>query len=102
MPDLDSTLLRQGRAAMSYSDMVAFAEMVESRPMIKLLEELPGIAALSDTKFHLALTILRRRFRGESAIDQLQLRIIADEIAGSAAEAGIAQRIRGMFAVDEA
>ena len=102
MPDLDSTLLRQGRTAMSYSDMVTFAEMVESRPMIKLLEDLPGIAALSDTKFHLALTILRRRFRGESSVDQLQLRIIADEIAGTIEESEPAHRIRSLFVLDEA
>ena len=102
MPDLDTTLLRQGRAALSYSDMLTFAEMVESRPIVKLLDELPGIAALSDSKFRLATTILRRRFRGESPVHQLQLRIIADEIAGVMGDAEIARRIRSMFAVDEA
>ncbi len=102
MPDLDTTLLRRGREATSYSDMVVFAETVETRPMIKLLEELPGIASLSETKFHLATTILRRRFRGESPIDQLQLRIIADEIAGTSGDDELARRIRSMFAWDEA
>jgi hypothetical protein len=102
MPDLDTTLLRQGRAALSYTDMLTFAETVESRPIIKLLEELPGIAALSDSKFRLASTILRRRFRGEAPVHQLQLRIIAGEIASAVNDAEIAHRIRSIFAYDEA
>lgn len=95
--DPDSTLIRRGQSAFSYSDMVVFAETVESRPIGKLLEELPGIAGLSETKFHLAAKVLRQRFRGESPADQLQLRVIADEIAGSVPDGDLALRIRGIF-----
>ena len=49
--DPDSTLVRRGQNALSYSDMVAFAESVETRSLSTLLEELPGIARLSDTKY---------------------------------------------------
>ena len=95
--DPDSTLVRRGQNALSYSDMVAFAETVETRPISKLLEELPGIAQLSDTKFTIASNVLRQRFRGESPIDQLQLRVIAEEIAGGVPDRDLAQRIRGIF-----
>ena len=59
---------------MTYTDMVAFAESVEVRPLLKLLEELPDIASLSDSKFRIASTVMRRRFRLESPIEQIQLR----------------------------
>jgi len=95
--DPDSTLVRRGQNALSYSDMVAFAESVETRPLSTLLEELPGIARLSDTKFTIASKVLRQRFRGESPVDQLQLRIIADEIAGGVDDRDLAHRIRGIF-----
>src|ERR1051325_4930843 len=66
---LDSTLIRRGRSALSVSEMVAFVDMLETRPLIKVLEELPELARLSEAKFTLATKTLRRRFRGESVID---------------------------------
>jgi hypothetical protein len=100
--DLDSTLIRRGKGAMTYSDMVAFAESVEVRPLGKLLEDLPGIAALSDSKFRIASTVLRRRFRLESPIEQIQLRVIADEIASAVEDRIVANRIRDVFHMDHA
>lgn len=87
---------------MTYPDMVAFAEHVESRPLFKLLDELPELAQLSETKFKITLNVLRRRFRGESPVDQLQLRVIANEIAGNAGDAELARRIRSVFEFDRA
>ncbi|MEK6371447.1 MAG: hypothetical protein AABO58_02015 [Acidobacteriota bacterium] len=52
--DFDSTLIRRGRSALSVSEMVAFVETLEARPLIKLLEELPELARPSDAKFVLA------------------------------------------------
>lgn len=100
--DLDSTLIRRGKNAMTYSDMVAFAESVETRPLGKILEELPGIASLSDSKFRIASTVLRRRFQLESPIEQIQLRVIADEIASAVEDRSVANRIRDVFHIDHA
>ena len=100
--DLDSTLVRRGQNAMTYTDMVAFAESVETRPLAKLLEELPGIAGLSDSKFRIASTVLRRRFQLESPIEQIQLRVIADEIASAIGDRVVANRIRDVFRMDHA
>lgn len=100
--DADSTVVRAGRSAMTYSDMVAFADAIEDRPLPKLLEDLPGIAALSDSKFRIASNVLRRRFRLESPIDQIQLRVIADEIASGMEDRVVAKRIREVFAFDQA
>jgi hypothetical protein len=95
--DLDTTLVRRGQNAMTYSDMVAFAESVETRPLGKILEDLPGIATLSDSKFRIASTVLRRRFQMESPIEQIQLRVIADEIASAVEDRAVGKRIRDVF-----
>ena len=95
--DLDSTLLRRGRNALSFTQMAEFAETVEGRPLARLLEELPGIASLSTPKFHLAAKVLQRRLRGESPLDQAQLRLFAEEIAGGVDDDDVARRIREMF-----
>jgi hypothetical protein len=97
-----STLVRRGKDAMTYSDMVAFAESVETRPLSKVLEDLPGIAALSDSKFRIASTVLRRRFQLESPIEQIQLRVIADEIASATDDRIVANRIRDVFQMNHA
>ena len=95
---LDSTLIRRGRSALSISEMVAFVDMLEARPLLKLLEELPELARLSDAKFQLATKTLRRRFRGESLVDQMQLRIVANDVAQTIEDGPTAARVRGLFA----
>ena len=95
--DFDSTLIRRGRKAVTFADMAEFVHTLESRPIATLLNELPDIAALSEAKFVLATKILRRRFEGESKIDQEQLRAFANEIAANIRDGELAARIRGIF-----
>ncbi len=97
--DFDSTLIRRGRNALSMSEMVQFVETLEARPLIKLLEELPELARLSEAKFTLAVKTLRRRFRGEAMADQLQLRIVANEVAETIRDTEAARRVRSLFMV---
>jgi hypothetical protein len=94
--DLDSTLIRRGVHAATYTDMAEFAETIEFRPLDKLLAELPGIASLSEMKFSLARQVIRRRVRTLNPADREQLRVLADEIAEGAPPA-IGTRIRAMF-----
>ena len=95
--DLDSTLIRRGVNASTFSEMAEFAETVERRPIEKLLCELPGIAALSEMKFTLARQVIRRRarFLGQRHVDQL--REMAEEIARDT-PTDLASRIRDLFA----
>lgn len=99
--DFKSTLIRQGENATTFRDMVAFAASVETRPLDKLLQELPELGKLSDTKFQLASQVLRRRFRKESDADQRQLQTYADEVAGSVSDPELSERIRSIFATQE-
>lgn len=97
MDDLDSTLIRTGRKATSFADMVAFTQNVHDRPFEKLLVELPQIARLSDTKFNLATKVLRRRFSSQASQEQIRLREIGGEIAASTNSDWVAGRIRSIF-----
>lgn len=94
--DLDSTLIRRGVNASTLEEMAEFAETVEHRPVEKLLRELPGIAALSDVKFHVAREVIRRRTRFLGNRQREQLRQLAEEIAETAPDP-IADRIRDLF-----
>lgn len=100
--DLDSTLIRRGRSAVTITDMVEFVHTLEERPVATLLGELPDLARLSETKFTLALTTIRRRFRGETPADQMQLRTTAAEIAGGIDDHYLADRIREIFTLERA
>lgn len=98
----DSTLIRRGRTSVTLTEIIAFAKALERRPLIDLLDELPQLARLSETKFALAIATLRRRFRGESAVDQLQLRETANEIASASKDPVVAARIRELFPYEQA
>lgn len=100
--ECDSTLIRRGRSALTFWDMAQFADTLSNRPLAKLLEELPDLARLSPAKFNLATITLRRRFRGEAPVDQLQLREIANEIAAAVSDPSVATRIRDLFGPDAA
>lgn len=100
MDDLDSTLIRTGRKATSFADMVAFTQNVHDRPFEKLLADLPQIASLSDTKFNLATKVLRRRFSSQASHEQTRLREMGGEIAANANSDWVAGRIRSIFEPD--
>ena len=100
--DSDSTLLRRGKNAVTFPEMVEFAATLELRPLAQLLEELPELARLSEAKFSVASNVLKRRFRGEAPVDQLQLRTFGNEIADRVPERAIADRIRSIFEVETA
>lgn len=94
--DLDSTLIRRGSQAATLSEMVEFVTTIEQRPIGRLLEELPGIASLSEQKFNLARKVIRRRLRGLIDVEREQLRILADEVA-TTADTRTADRIQAIF-----
>jgi hypothetical protein len=94
--DFDSTLIRRGVRAATFPEMAEFAAAVEGRPLDKLLAELPRLAELSDMKFSLARQVIRRRARHLAPVEREQLKVYAEEIAGTAG-APVAARIRALF-----
>jgi hypothetical protein len=94
--DFDSTLVRTGIQATTISELTQFVLVMEKRPLDRLLDELPGLARLSNSKFDLAQAVLRRRARELAPMERLQLKIHAEEVAG-ASELTVAERIRSLF-----
>lgn len=93
--DPDSTLVRHGASAATFTEMAQFADEIEVRPLDKLLSELPSLAMLSETKFNLARQVLRRRARELPEVERVQLQAFADEAAANGGPA--ADRIRSIF-----
>ena len=94
--DPDSTLIRRGASAATFSDMADFVDTIQHRPLDKLLTELPALAELSTTKFSLARQALRRRARSLERADYEQLRVMAYEVADDAG-AEVGEKIRALF-----
>lgn len=94
-PDFDSTLIRHGVRALTFSDMQDFAEMVEQRPLDKLLGDFHEFAGLSDSKFAIARKVIRRRLRELPEVEQSQLRLLCEECIGT--DEAAAERVRHLF-----
>ena len=96
--DLDSTVIRHGLRAMTFSDMAGFAELIEQRTLDRLLVDIHGFALLSDAKFNLAKSILRRRLRALPPLEREQFQSFACEACEG--DEGALDRVAGIFAID--
>ena len=94
--DFDTTLIRSGIQATTISELSKFVVTMEERPLDRLLNDLPGFALFSNSKFDLARAVFRRRVRNLAPVERLQLKIHAEEVA-SHAESDVAERIRALF-----
>lgn len=77
-PSFDSTLIRRGAEAATFSEISAFAQMIEQRPITTLLDDLAGIEFLSETKFQVARRTLQRRLK---AMETPELAIVRAHLA---------------------
>jgi len=93
----DTTLTIEGNMAVTFREIAEFASSIESRPLDKLVRDLPGLAQLSEMKFNVVRKVLQRRMRELPQIEQEQLRIFANEIS-STADGAAQERIRSVFA----
>ena len=94
--ELDTTLVRGGNMAATFREIAEFANSIESRPLDKLIGDLPGLARMSEVKFNLARQVLRRRMRYLPDVEQEQLRLFADEVSADTDE-NAQSRIRSVF-----
>jgi hypothetical protein len=96
--DYDSTVIRHGLRAMTFSDMAGFAELVEQRTLDRLLVDIHGFALLSEAKFNLARQIVRRRLRALPEVEREQFRVYACEACED--DPGALERVAKIFAID--
>lgn len=83
--DFDSTLVRSGAQATTFTDMVRFVSEIGSRPLEKLIFDLPELARLSDVKFALACRMVRRRLAALPESERANIREIAESVAATIA-----------------
>lgn len=94
--DFDSTLVRRGAQATTFTDMTNFVAEIQERPIAKLIFELPELARLSDVKFALARQSVRRRLETLPSEEREAIREIVDSVADTIGSLD-AQRIRSVF-----
>ncbi len=63
-PDDDSTLLRVGKSAVTFTEMEQFVRDIESRPLDRFVDDLPSLRALPEAKYNLVASVVRKRLRG--------------------------------------
>ncbi len=79
-----STLVQKGKEAVTFPEIESFVKDVETRPIARLLTDLPALLALGDSKYHLVALAIKRRIRtNESERNEIlaQLRKIDGENA---------------------
>jgi len=93
----DPTILR-GTSALTFLDMADFTEMIQKRPLDRLLGDFRELAMLSDTKFSLVRSVVRRRLRALTQNERESLRLATSE--SFEGERQLLDRLAAMFAVD--
>ena len=61
--EIETTIVRKGKEAFSFTEMGGFVKDLQSRPLAKLVDDLPGLLELSEAKFALVLLAVSKRMR---------------------------------------
>ncbi|MGH9889569.1 MAG: hypothetical protein ACREBE_28815 [bacterium] len=74
----DTTIVRHGKEAFLLAEMGRFTRELQVRPLAKLVEDLPGLLALPESKYALVAMTLKKRMRSsdterEAIASQLSL-----------------------------
>jgi hypothetical protein len=92
-----STLVHRGLSALTFSEMAAFVHDIETRPLARLLSDLPGLLGLPDLKYQLVVMVLRKKVKDGAAerdpiLERLrELQAGGDAVARERAEAFLAR-----------
>ena len=100
--DSSSTLVHQGKNALTFTEMAAFVRDIEARPLPRLLTDLPGLLVLPDLKHQLVVMVLRKKVKeGSAEREPIQARLLelrkgsADETVRQRAEAFLSKPYEG-------
>lgn len=86
-----STLVGQGRNALTFTEMAAFVRDIEARPLQRLLSDLPGLMVLPDLKHQLVVMVLRKKVKDGSA-EREPLLARLQELRNGSADGTVRQR----------
>jgi len=97
---LNTTLVREGQDASTLEELVRFADEVEKRPIRQLLEDLPGLARLSEAKFHLVMKVIRNRIARQPLAVRERMIAMVKIFAQGTENTEMAARLREIFPQD--
>jgi hypothetical protein len=89
--DSSSTLVHQGKNALTFTEMAAFVRDIEARPLPRLLSDLPGLMVLPDLKHQLVVMVLRKKVKDGSA-ERAPILARLQELRRSSADDTVRQR----------
>jgi hypothetical protein len=89
--DSSSTLVHQGKNALTFTEMAAFVRDIEARPLPRLLSDLPGLMVLPDLKHQLVVMVLRKNVKDGSA-ERAPILARLQELRRSSADDTVRQR----------
>ncbi len=92
----DSTLVRSGKLALTYTEMAAFVKDIEVRPTARLISDLPGLMALPDGKYQLVVMVLRKKTRPD-VTERPTLLERLDDLQKNAADPAVRSRARAFL-----
>jgi len=91
-PKMDpSTLVQKGQEAVTFPEVESFVKDVETRPMDRLLSDLPSLLEMGDAKFHLVALALKRRFRANE-IERAEILAKLERIGAASSDPAIQHR----------
>ena len=94
--DSSSTLVHQGKSALTFTEMAAFVRDIEARPLPRLLSDLPGLLVLPDLKFQLVVMVLRKKLKdGSPEREPIQARL--QELRRGSADDTVRQRAEALL-----
>ena len=94
--DAFSTLVQTGKDALTFTQMQAFVKDIETRPLERLINDLPGLMALHAAKYQLVVMVLRKKTRPDVEEGPALLERLAD-LAQNAEDPTVQSRARAFL-----
>ena len=94
--DAFSTLVQTGKDALTFTEMQTFVKDIETRPMERLIGDLPGLMALPAAKYQLVVMVLRKKARPDVAEGPALLERLGD-LAQNAGDSAVQSRARAFL-----
>ena len=89
--DSSSTLVGQGKNALTFTEMAAFVRDIEARPLPRLLTDLPGLLVLPDLKYQLVVMVLRKKVK-DGSVEREPILARLSELRSGSADGTVRQR----------
>ncbi len=96
-PNMDSSVVIRALDATFFSEMEAFVKDLETRPVERIIRDLPDLAALSEAKFSLCSRVLISKYRAASEAERSAIKKEIETLLGGMPAGEASDRIRNLL-----